>query len=210
MDGPGPDDSTLVDALRAGDERAFVGLVDTYASTMRRVARQYVATDEAADDVVQETFLGVIRGIDRFEGRSSLRTWIFRILVNRARTRGEREGRSRPFSSLVLHPDDEPMFDPDRFLSTGTMAGMWASPPSLAPLPEAHVLATELGTELRAAMDHLAPSQRIVLELRDVQGLSSAEVCDLLDLSEANQRVLLHRARARMRAVLEAASTNRV
>jgi RNA polymerase sigma-70 factor (ECF subfamily) len=194
-------DATLVAALRAGDDAAFAELVDRYTPTMLRVARQFVATHEAAEDVVQETFLGVIRGIGAFEGRSTLRTWIFHILANRARTRGEREGRSRPFSSLVL--EDEPAVDPDRFVSEGVMAGMWASPPALAPLPEAHVLAGELGEQLRAAMERLPPAQRVVLDLRDVQGFSSSEVCELLAVTEANQRVLLHRARSRMRAVLE-------
>jgi len=194
-------DATLVAGLRAGDDAAFAELVDRYSPTMLRVARQFVATHEAAEDVVQETFLGVIRGIDAFEGRSTLRTWIFHILANRARTRGEREGRSRPFSSLTL--DDEPAVDPDRFVSEGVMAGMWASPPVLAPLPEVHVLAGELGDQLRAAMDRLPPAQRVVLDLRDVQGFSSTEVCDLLELTEANQRVLLHRARSKMRTVLE-------
>ena len=160
---------------------------------MQRVARQYVATKEAAEDVVQETFLGVIQGIDRFEGRSSLKTWIFRILVNRARTRGEREGRTRPFSALVLGLDvDEPSVDPERFASEGRWAGYWSAPPAADHLPEASVLVAELGSELRAVIADLPLAQRTVLELRDVQGLSSAEVCELLELSEANQRVLLH------------------
>jgi RNA polymerase sigma-70 factor (ECF subfamily) len=179
-------------------------LVGRYYGVMQRVARQYVATKEAAEDVVQETFLGVIQGIDRFEGRSSLKTWIFRILVNRARTRGEREGRTRPFSALSLGLDvDEPAVDPDRFASEGRWAGYWSAPPSPDQLPEASVLAAELGGELRAVIAALPPAQRTVLELRDVQGLTSAEVCDLLELSEGNQRVLLHRARNKARAALE-------
>ena len=197
-------DARLVAALRAGDEGAFGELVDRYYGVMQRVARQYVATREAAEDVVQETFLGVIQGIGRFEGRSSLKTWMFRILVNRARTRGEREGRTRPFSALALGLDhDEPAVDPGRFASEGRWAGYWSAPPSVAELPEASVLAAELGSELRVAIDALPPAQRTVLELRDVQGLTAAEVCELLDLSEANQRVLLHRARSKARAVLE-------
>jgi len=193
-----------VAALRAGDDAAFGALVDRYYVVMQRVARQYVATREAAEDVVQETFLGVIQGIGRFEGRSSLKTWMFRILVNRARTRGEREGRTRPFSALALGLDvDEPAVDPDRFASEGRWAGYWSAPPAAHELPEASVLAAELGGELRAVLEKLPPAQRTVLELRDVQGLSAAEVCELLDLSEANQRVLLHRARSRARAALE-------
>ncbi len=200
----GGDEALLVAALRAGDEVAFGDLVDRYYGVMQRVARQYVATKEAAEDVVQETFLGVIQGIGRFEGRSSLKTWMFRILVNRARTRGQREGRSRPFSALTLGLDeDEPAVDPDRFASEGRWAGYWSSPPSAEHLPEASVLAAELGDELRVAIDGLPPAQRTVLDLRDVQGLSAAEVCELLELSEANQRVLLHRARSKARAALE-------
>lgn len=198
------DDARLVAALRAGDEQAFGGLVDRYYGVMLRVARDYVATKEAAEDVVQETFLGVIQGIDRFEGRSSLRTWMFRILVNRARTRGEREGRTRPFSSFASGlDDDEPAVDPDRFVPDGRWAGFWSTPPSAEHLPDAKVLAVELGDHLTQAIETLPPAQRTVLELRDVRGFSSAEVCELLDISEANQRVLLHRARSKTRAVLE-------
>jgi RNA polymerase sigma-70 factor (ECF subfamily) len=197
-------DALLVAALRAGDETAFGDLVDRYYGVMRHVARQYVATKEAAEDVVQETFLGVIEGIDRFEGRSSLRTWMFRILVNRAKTRGAREGRVRPFSSLASGLDaDEPAVDPDRFLSDGRWAGFWSSPPPAAQLPDASVLAAELGDRLAEAVAALPAAQRTVLELRDVQGFTASEVCELLDLSEVNQRVLLHRARSKARALLE-------
>ncbi|MBA3287417.1 MAG: RNA polymerase sigma factor [Acidimicrobiia bacterium] len=204
MDQTEADDTRLVAALRAGDEQAFGGLVDRYYGVMLRVARDYVATKEAAEDVVQETFLGVIQGIDRFEGRSSLRTWMFRILVNRARTRGEREGRTRPFSSFASGlDDDEPAVDPDRFVPDGRWAGFWSAPPSAEHLPDAKVLAVELGDRLTQAIETLPPAQRTVLELRDVRGFSSAEVCELLDISEANQRVLLHRARSKARAVLE-------
>jgi RNA polymerase sigma-70 factor (ECF subfamily) len=175
---------------------------------MLRVARSYVATREAAEDVVQETWLGVINGLDRFEERSSLKTWMFRILVNRAKTRGEREARSRPFSSLetldLLDPRvDEPAVDPSRFNTHGRWAGYWSSPPSVAALPEDSVVIAEAGERLVAAIDGLPPSQRLVITLRDVQGLSAAEVCDLLQVSEGNQRVLLHRARSKVRATLE-------
>ena len=197
------DELGLVAALRAGDEDAFGGLVDRYYAVMLRVARQHVATKEAAEDVVQETFLGVIQGIDRFEARSSLRTWMFRILVNRAKTRGEREGRTRPFSALAALDDDEPAVDPDRFVSDGRWAGFWSAPPSSEHLPDARVLADELGTRLTDAIAALPVAQRTVLELRDVQGLSAAEVCEMLDISEANQRVLLHRGRSKARALLE-------
>ncbi len=198
------EDAALVAALRTGDEHAFGDLVDRYYGLMLRVARSYVATKEAAEDVVQETFLGVLTGINRFEQRSSLRTWMFRILVNRAKTRGEREGRARPFSSLVAGADaDEPAVDPDRFLGDGRWAGYWSAPPSAEHLPDASVLAAELGGRLAEAVAALPVAQRTVLELRDVQGFTAAEVCDLLDLSEVNQRVLLHRARSKARALLE-------
>jgi RNA polymerase sigma-70 factor (ECF subfamily) len=197
-------DDALVAALRGGDERAFAALIDRYYDTMLRVARMHVATQEAAEDVVQETFLGVIRGIDRFEARSSLRTWIFRILVNQAKTRGERESRTRPFSSFAAELEaGEPSVDPDRFVASGRWAGFWATPPVEHDVPEARVLAAEAGDRLVDAIDALPPNQRTVITLRDVQGLSAAEVCELLDISEANQRVLLHRARSKTRATLE-------
>jgi RNA polymerase sigma-70 factor, ECF subfamily len=186
-------DAALVTALRAGDEAAFATLIDRYYATMLRVARMYVATKEAAEDVVSETLLGVIQGIDRFEGRSSLKTWLFRILVNRAKTRGQREARSRPFSSLA----GTPSVDPDRFRTDGS----WATPPST--VPENEVLAAEAGEHLMAAIDALPPAQRTVITLRDIEGFSGPEVSSLLEISEANQRVLLHRARSKVRAALE-------
>lgn len=168
---------------------------------MLRVARSYVASREAAEDVVQEAWLGVINGIDEFEERSSLKTWIFRILVNRAKTRGERESRTRPFSSLAT--PDEPTVDPDRFLSQGRWAGFWSAPPTSHTLPEDHALLAEVGEQVLAAIDKLPESQRIVITLRDIQGLTASEVCGLLELSDVNQRVLLHRARSSARATLE-------
>jgi RNA polymerase sigma-70 factor (ECF subfamily) len=197
-------EAVLVAALRAGDETAFGELVDRYYGVMLRIARRYVATREAAEDVVQETFLGVVQGIDRFEQRSSLRTWMFRILANRAKTRGEREGRARPFSSFAVGLDqDDPAVDGERFLSDGRWAGFWSAPPSAEQLPDAGVLAAELGVRLAEAVATLPDAQRTVLELRDVQGFTSSEVCELLELSEVNQRVLLHRARTKARALLE-------
>ena len=181
-------------------------LVDNYYGLMLHIARSFVATKEAAEDVVQETFLGVINGIDRFEERSSLRTWMFRILVNRAKTRGQRDGRTRPFSSLTDGLDDDEAAV-DRFLHDGRWAGFWSAPPSAEHVPDASVLAAELGDRLAAAVSAPPPAQRTVLELRDVQGFSAAEVCELLDVSEVNQRVLLHAPGAR-RALLEAIWTN--
>jgi RNA polymerase sigma-70 factor, ECF subfamily len=196
------DESELLAALRAGDEQAFAGLIDRHHAGLLRVARSYVGTREAAEDVVQETWLGVIKGLDAFEGRSSLKTWIFRILVNRARTRGQREARSQPFSSIGPG-GDEPVVDPARFHDRGRWAGFWSAPPTLHSPAEQQVIAAEASEHLLAAIGQLPESQRVVITLRDVQGLSASEVCDLLDISEANQRVLLHRARTKARAALE-------
>lgn len=194
-------------ALRAGDEAAFGRLVDTYHGQLLRLARTFVADRAVAEEVVQETWLGVIRGIDRFEGRSSLRTWLFRILTNTAKKRGVRERRSVPFSALAGPGDggDEPAVDPDRFLPAGhRWAGHWASPPtSWGAAPEERVLAAESRRVIEEAVARLPDGQRQVITLRDIDGWSSEEVCNVLDLSEVNQRVLLHRARAKVRTALE-------
>jgi RNA polymerase sigma-70 factor (ECF subfamily) len=193
-------DAAVVARLRAGDERAFAALVDRYHGSLVRVARAYVATKEAAEDVAQETWLGVIRGLDRFEGRSSLKTWIFRIAINRAMTRGTREARTLPFSSLG---PDAPAVEPSRFLDSGRWAGYWSDPPKASERPEEQVLTAEARAVVDAAIAGLPAQQRLVITFRDVQGFSAAEACDLLGVSEANQRVLLHRARSKVRAVLE-------
>jgi RNA polymerase sigma-70 factor (ECF subfamily) len=199
QDEPAGSDDDLVARLRAGDEDAFRELLDRYDAPLRRVARTYVATDTAADEVVQDTWLGVLRGIDRFEQRSSLKTWIFRILVNRAKTRGARESRSVPFSSLD-DPDGEPSVDPDRFVD----AGAWSSPPRpWEGEPVERLLAGEERSVIDAAIAELPPLQRSVITLRDLEGLDADEACDLLDLTDGNQRVLLHRARSRVRQALE-------
>jgi RNA polymerase sigma-70 factor, ECF subfamily len=191
------DDQALLERLRAGDESAFEALVTRHDGALRRVARTYVRTDAAADDVVQETWLGVVRGLDAFEGRSSLRTWIFSILVNRARTRGTRDARSLPFSSL--EEDDRPAVEPSAFGADGR----WSSaPPRLDGDPETGLLSAELREHLLRAVDALGGDQRAVITLRDLVGLSAAEVCDVLDITDGNQRVLLHRARARVREAL--------
>lgn len=169
---------------------------------MLRVARYYVSSREAAEDVVQETWLGVIKGLEGFEGRSSLKTWIFRILVNRARTRGQREARTQPFSALGSDTD-EPAEDPTRFHDTGRWTGFWSTPPTFHSPTEQQVISAEATKQVLAAIGQLPNSQRVVITLRDVQGLSASEVCELLDISEANQRVLLHRARTKARAALE-------
>jgi len=203
---PSAEELALVQALRDGDQAAFVVLIDRYGSAMLRLARTYVATAEAAEDVVQETWLGVVRGIDRFEGRSSLKTWIFRILANRARTTGSRDARSLPFSGLTPDDPSDPTVEPERFTPDGRWAGHWAVPPT--PLPEDRVLGLELRANLEAVIDGLPARQRAVIVLRDVEGLSATEASEVLGLSDANQRVLLHRARCRVRAQLETLVTD--
>lgn len=191
------DDTVLLSRLRAGDERAFEALVAQHDGALRRVARTFVRTDSAVEDVVQETWLGVLRGLDGFEGRSSLRTWVFRILVNQARTRAVRDARSLPFSAL--EHDDAPAVEPTAFAADGR----WSSaPPRLDGDPESGLLSAELRSHLLEAVDTLSADQRAVITLRDLVGMPAAEVCDLLDLSEGNQRVLLHRARSRVRTAL--------
>jgi RNA polymerase sigma-70 factor (ECF subfamily) len=191
------DDRALRERLRAGDEHAFEALVARHDGALRRVARTFVRTDSAAEEVVQEAWLGVMRGLGTFEGRSSLRTWIFRILVNKARTRAARDARSLPFSALER--DDRPAVEPAAFAADGR----WVSAPArLDDDPETGLLSAELRRHLRRAVDALPPQQRAVITLRDLVGLSAREVCDLLELSDANQRVLLHRARARVRTAL--------
>jgi RNA polymerase sigma-70 factor, ECF subfamily len=190
---PRTDESALVAALRAGDERAFMELVEAYSPGMRRLALTFVRTPAVADEVVQESWLGVLRGLDRFEGRSSLKTWIYRIVANVARTRAVREARSAPFSSFG--GEDEASVDPERFIADGH----WASPVE----PWQAVLDAEARDVIDRAIAALPEQQRQVIELRDVQGWPSDEVCNVLELSETNQRVLLHRARSKVRAALD-------
>jgi RNA polymerase sigma-70 factor (ECF subfamily) len=198
------DDFVLVERLRAGDEATFAGLVDQLGASMLRVARMYVGTHAVAEEVVQEAWLGVLQGIDRFEGRSTLRTWIFRILVNIAKTRGKRENRSVPFTTLAGDDLDEPTWDPSVFRGSGDdLPGHWTSlPADWANVPDDRLLGKETLAMLRDAISALPPMQAEVIRLRDVLGLSSAEVRNALDLSETNQRVLLHRARAKVRRAL--------
>jgi RNA polymerase sigma-70 factor, ECF subfamily len=193
----------LIAALRAGDEAAFMELVATHQAMMLRVASSYVRTRAVAEEVVQEAWLGVLHGIDRFEGRSSLKTWIFRILTNIAKTRAVREGRSLTFTDL--EGPEGPTVDPDRFFAEDhRSAGQWSTPPAnWAGLPESRLLARETIDHVRAAMGRLPVRQQQVIALRDVEGWSSEEVCQALEISEGNQRVLLHRARAAVRAALE-------
>jgi RNA polymerase sigma-70 factor (ECF subfamily) len=194
------DDASLVAALRQGDETAFTQLVERYHAALLRLARLYVNDTAAAEDVVQETWLGLLRGLDRFEGRASLKTWLFRILVNRARTRAVREARQVPFSSLAPADDDGPAVDPSRFHE----GGGWAQPPQPPDAqPENRLLAGELRGRLGEVIDTLPEQQRTVILLRDVGGLDGPEVAEALGISEGNQRVILHRARSKVRAALE-------
>jgi len=197
-------DATLLAALRAGDEAAFAALVTRYHASLKRVARAYVSTDAVAEEVVQDTWMAAIRGLDRFEQRATIKTWLFRILTNQAKSRGMRERRTVPFASLAGADGEEPSVAPDRFQRDGdTWPGHWAIPPRPWQDPERRLASLEAREYLRAAIAALPPTQQAVLTLRDVEGLESEEVCGLLDLSAGNQRVILHRARARVRADLE-------
>ena len=187
------DEQELIARLRAGDEHAFADLVNRYHLSMVRVASTFVPSRAVAEEVVQDTWLGVVRGLPRFEGRSSLKTWIFRILVNRARTTGMREPRT-----VGLDTGDGP--GDDRFTAQGT----WREPPVIwTDDIEDRLAAPEMAGRIREVVELLPESQRQVVTLRDIEGLTSGEVCELLGISEGNQRVLLHRARTRVRALLE-------
>jgi RNA polymerase sigma-70 factor (ECF subfamily) len=200
------DERRLVESLRAGDQRAFERLVDQHSPALLRVAMTHVGSRAVAEEVVQETWLGVINGIDRFEGRSSLKTWIFRILTNTASTRGPRERRTVPFSSLAPAEDEEPLVDADRFFPPGhaRYPDHWSVGPTAWNTPEGGLLAGETREVILRAIGELPEAQRAVVTLRDVEGWPSADVCDVLQLTEGNQRVLLHRARTKVRTALEA------
>jgi RNA polymerase sigma-70 factor (ECF subfamily) len=184
-----------------------VWLIDTYSPPLKRLALAFVAGDAAADDVVQDTWIAVLTGINRFEGRSSLKTWIFKILSNRAKTRGARERRTVPFSEI--EPDDEvdwAAVNSERFLPPDhpTYPRHWATPPqSWSAIVEQSIVRREVMEVLRRGFESLPRSQRVVVMLRDVHGWPAHEVCAELELSEANQRVLLHRGRSRLRSILE-------
>jgi RNA polymerase sigma-70 factor (ECF subfamily) len=195
------DDGALVERLRAGDEQAFAALVDGWSGWMLRLAREHVATASAAEEVVQDTWLAVLQGLDRFRGEAALRTWVYRILVNQAKRRGVRDRRTVPFASLA--PEDEgPTVDPSRFQGAGDPhPGGWRRFPE--EWPEEVALTREVHAVVTEALTELPPRQRVVVALRDLDGHSAEEVCDLLDISAGNQRVLLHRGRAVVRAHLE-------
>ncbi len=197
----------LLQGLRRGDEAAFVRLVETLHGSMLRLAMVHVGDRAVAEEVVQDAWVGVLQQLDRFEGRSSLKTWVLRIVSNRAKTRAVRERRTVPFSALAGGDleVEEPAVDPDRFQPAGhRWGGHWASPPaSWREVPEELLLSQETMAEVERAVASLPAAQRAVLVLRDVDGLSAAEACQLLGLTEGNQRVLLHRGRSKVRATLE-------
>ncbi len=197
----GLDDAEMVRRVRAGDRTAFAGLVRRHGGALLRFARVFVRDEAVAEEVVQDTWMAVLEGLDEFEGRASFKTWLYRILANRARTRAVREGRSVPFSALERPEDGESAVDPERFDG----AGMWREPPVAwtDETPERLALAAESRAVMEAAVAALPPVQRAVLVLRDEDGLETEEICNLLGLTVTNQRVLLHRARTRVRQALE-------
>jgi RNA polymerase sigma-70 factor, ECF subfamily len=199
-----PDEAALVTALRRGDEAAFAALVERHTPSMLRVAGGYVPNHQIAEEVVQETWIALLKGIDKFEGRSSLRTWLFTIMVNIAKARGIREHRSAEVQVLAFTGGT---VDPARFRDSGERwAGHWKEHEVPAPFPdtpEGSVLGDELVAVTRRELDKLPARQREVVTMRDVLGMAADEVCALLDISVANQRVLLHRGRAAVREVLE-------
>ena len=198
------DDHALVAALRAGDESAFREVVASYHGAMMRLASFHVSSRAVAEEVVQETWLAVVKGLDSFEERSSFKTWLFTILANRARSRGTREHRTVPFSSLEA--DEHTLGVPgDRFQTPADRwPGHWSAPPTpWTDLPASSLEGKETRALISDAIRSLPPQQREVMALRDVEGWSAEEVCSMLCLSEGNQRVLLHRARGKVRAVLE-------
>lgn len=199
-------DAELIDRLRNGDEAAFAGLIDSYSAPLLRLAVMFVQSRSIAEEVVQETWMAVVTGIGRFEGRSSVKTWLFKILTNIAKTRAQRERRTVPFTEFEVDTGDEPAVEASRFLPADhpQWPHHWAAP--LQPWsmgPEGTALDRETLAVLRDALEKLPRAQQLVVALRDVHGWPATEVCAALDLSEANQRVLLHRGRSRLRGVLE-------
>jgi RNA polymerase sigma-70 factor (ECF subfamily) len=203
---PAVADQALVTALRRGDETAFVGLVERFHRPLVRMAIRHVRDPDVAEEVVQETWIAVVKGLGRFEGRSSLQTWIFRIATFQAKTRGQRERRNVPLSSLL---DDDsggggPSVDPGRFQDSGQWTGHWKEPPATwGGDIEQRLLSAETRGVIDEVLAGLSEAQRTVMTLRDLDGFGSDEVCAMLEISPGNQRVLLHRARSRVRAALE-------
>jgi RNA polymerase sigma-70 factor, ECF subfamily len=201
------DESTLLTGLRRREEGAFEELISIYSSPLLRVAMIYTGSRAVAEEVVQETWLGVLHGLDRFEGRSSLKTWIFKILTNTAITRAARERRSVPFSALAAREAEAggSSVDPERFFPAdhARFAGHWALGPTRWETPEEGLLSGEAHELVLREIGQLPPAQRTVITLRDIEGWPPEEVCEALEVSQGNQRVLLHRARSKVRAALE-------
>ena len=200
------DEDSVIAALRAGDESVFTLVVEMYHARLMRVAAAYVGDPSVAEEVVQETWVRVLRSIDRFEARSTLKTWIFRILVNTALNWLTRERRSTPFSRLAAEDaDSQPAVEPERFRPADALwPGHWNSfPASWSTTPETRLLSSETLQRIRAAIEDLPAGQKAVITLRDIEGWSASEVCNALQISESNQRVLLHRGRSRVRRALE-------
>ena len=196
------DETGLLMALRGGDEAVFMAIVEAWGPAMLRLARAHVSSQAIAEEVVQEAWVGILRALDRFEGRSSLKTWAFRIVANIAKTRGAKESRSVPFSAATVDGEEGPAVDPDRFQSPGDRyPGHWQTPP--APWPEHRLEAAETLNAALAAIAGLPARQREIITLRDIVGFSAEEACNALDVTETNQRVLLHRARSTVRNALE-------
>lgn len=206
------DEQAMVQALLRGDERAFEWLVRQHHTTLVRLALRYVGDPAIAEEVAQDTWLQVLKGLGRFQFRSSLKTWMTQILMNRARTRARRDRRSLSFTDawLAVLEDGEPAVDQDRFVPSDSPsnADRWASAPRPF-VPEEQVLTHETQAIVQRAISGLPVAQREVITLRDIEGRSAAEVCNTLGLSETNQRVLLHRARSRVRAALESYLSDR-
>jgi len=199
------DESSLLTLLRQRDEMAFRQLVEQYHTSLVRLARLFVQDERVAEELSQETWLAVLQGVDHFEGRSSLKTWIFTILTNKAKTRGRRENRSFVFSDFEEAVLEGPTVAPERFKDASPAGGgHWAvAPDSWAEIPEKKIVSEETLSLIRKTIEGLPDNQRAVITLHDIEDLSTQEICNILDISETNQRVLLHRARARVRQALE-------
>lgn len=202
----GMDEPSLLKSLHGGDEDAFAWLVQQYHSSLKRLAWTYVQNERLADEITQETWVAVLKGLKRFEGRSSLKTWIFTILTNKAKTLGQREKRIMTFSEMDDTFNANPTVDSVRFRPSNseTFAGHWVQDPSSwEDIPEKQIMSQETLNMVRQAISTLPDNQRVVITLRDIEEFSSDEVCNILGISETNQRVLLHRARAKVRGELE-------
>lgn len=201
-----PDENSLLNSLRTGDEASFMWLVEQYHPSLVRLARLFVRDEAVAEEVVQDTWLAVLQGLTQFEGRSRLKTWIYTILVNKAKTRGQREGKFHAFSDLHGNDTSSPTVAPERFIDdpTDEWFNHWKEAPSMwTSIPEEELISRETMDVIQQAINTLPEGQKMVITLRDIEELPSQEICNILGISETNQRVMLHRARARVREALE-------